>query len=181
MGFPPAANAFTEHSTDLLQAGLPGSKALTSKRSEAKLRLGTPHKNMNLWLKSLLSASLSGQYLIFLLFRETTLPQHWIGGHFTSWQWSTGGAHALVQWVASWKGNIPPGYPPCAVCIRQSRLSFLPPFIAFSGAVNPPFHNSATAIAKLPGAASFAMMGRDFQSFASKRATVPMSGRWGNQ
>lgn len=67
------------------------------------------------------------------------------------------------------------------LCVRQSRLSFLPPFIAFSGTVNPPFHNSAAAIAKLPGAASFAMMGRDFQSFASKRATVPMSGRWGNQ
>lgn len=83
--------------------------------------------------------------------------------------------------LASWKGNIPQVTLDVLLCIRQSRLSFLPPFIAFIGAVNPPFHNSATAIAKLPGAASFALMGRDFQSFASKRATVPMSGRWGNQ
>lgn len=37
-----------------------------------------------------------------------------------------------------------------AVFVRQRRLSFLPPLISFSGVVNPPFHNSATAVAKLP-------------------------------
>lgn len=36
------------------------------------------------------------------------------------------------------------------LCIRQRRLSILPALIAFSGAANPPFHNSATAVAKLP-------------------------------
>lgn len=37
------------------------------------------------------------------------------------------------------------------LCVRQRRLSFLPPLTAFSGVVNPPFHNSAAAVAKLPG------------------------------
>lgn len=37
------------------------------------------------------------------------------------------------------------------LCIKQRRLSFQPPLMAFSGVVYPSFHNSATAVAKLPG------------------------------
>lgn len=65
------------------------------------------------------------------------------GGH------EQAGAPAHVQWVGG--GEHPPQAALSVVlCIRQRMLSFLPPFIAFSGAVNPPFHNSATAVAKLP-------------------------------
>lgn len=92
------------------------------KREQGKARAGTPHKNRNLWLKSLLP----GQQLCRVNISDSCFsgkllcPSKGLGllwGHFPSWQWSTGGARARVQWVASWKGNIPPRLPSVWCCV----------------------------------------------------------------
>lgn len=84
---------------------------------------------------------------------------------------------------SGWVGvSIPPqGTLSVVLCIRQRRLSFLPPFITFSGAVNPPFHNSATAVAKLPRLPLLLRWGGISKALLIKEQQASTRGRWGNQ
>lgn len=118
MGFPPAANPFTEHTTDLFQAGLPGKKALISKRSKAKPRLGTPHKNWNLWVKSLLP----GQQLCWVLISyscfsgELLCPSNGLGsplGHMSR--------QVLLPMFSGWMGVSMPTWSPSVWCCVSGR------------------------------------------------------------
>lgn len=119
MGFPPAANAFTEHTTDLFQAGFPGREALTTKRSKAKPRLGTPHKNMNLCLKSLLSGQqLCWANISYSCFSGKPLCSSTGLGLL----WGTFHQLAVEHWSCSCPRSVggqlegehpPPGYPRC--------------------------------------------------------------------
>lgn len=145
-----------------------------------KKEQGTPHKNMSLWLKSLLPGQqLCGVNISYSCFSGKLLcPSNaWVS--FGSISPAGSGTLEVLMPTFSGcpagRGASPPGDPQCAVCLFSASLD------SFKEVLNLPFHNSATAVAKLPRPPLFATMGRDFQSFANKRATVPMSGRWGNQ
>lgn len=124
MGFPPAANPFTEHTTNLLQAGFP--ETFDFKKEQGKAQVGTPHKNMNLWLKSFLP----GLQLCWVNISDSCFsgkllcPCNGLGLFWGISPAGSGALEVLVPVFSGWpagRGTSPPGYPQCGAVYQAEK------------------------------------------------------------